>query len=150
MMKFAIAAAALIAPAAMADPHDVYGTWLTAAETAALEISDCGDGTPCGAVVWLDPEALREGLTPETAVDENNPDEALRSRPVIGMQMLAEFERKKRDWRSGTIYDPESGKTYGSRIKRLDDGNLQVKGCIGPICQTQVWTPWTLTSETED
>ncbi len=134
--------------AAMADPHDVYGVWLTEATTAKVEISDCGDGTPCGDVVWLDPDALEPGLTPATAVDRNNSDPDLRGQPVIGLTMLADFEKKRRDWRGGTIYDPESGKTYGSRIKRLENGDLQVKGCIGPICQTQVWTPADLIVET--
>jgi len=133
--------AAGLASTASADGKDVFGTWLTAAETAKLEIADCGDGSPCGRVVWMDPEAMREGLTPETATDENNPEPELRERPVLGLLMLSEFEERRRDWRGGTIYDPEAGRTYGARLKKLEDGNLQVKGCIGPICQTQVWTP---------
>ncbi|OYW82850.1 MAG: hypothetical protein B7Z22_13475 [Hyphomonas sp. 32-62-5] len=32
-------------------------------------------------------------------------------------------------------------KTYDSRLKRLGDGTLEVKGCIGPVCQTQIWKP---------
>lgn len=142
------AAGVLFAGAAMAEPHDVHGVWLTEAGTAKVEISDCGDGTPCGDVVWIDPDSLEEGVTPATAVDRNNSDPSLRSQSVIGMTMLADFDRKRNDWRGGTIYDPESGKTYGSRIKRLESGELQVKGCIGPICQTQVWKPTDLIVET--
>jgi len=29
---------------------------------------------------------------------------------------------------------------YSARLKRMDNGDLQLKGCIGPLCQTQVWT----------
>ena len=142
MKALALGLAALaVAGAAHADGKDVFGIWLTEAGSAKLEISDCGDGSPCGRVVWMDPEALRPGLTPETAMDENNPNPELQTRPVIGLLMLSDFDEKSRDWRGGEIYDPESGKTYGSRLKRLDDGNLQVKGCVGPFCQTQVWTP---------
>ena len=43
-------------------------------------------------------------------------------------------------WR-GAIYDPKRGKTYRSELKRRDANTLEVKGCIGPFCQTQVWTP---------
>ena len=118
--------------AAQADPHNVYGTWVTQAGTSHIEIADCGDGTPCGTVVWMDPSAMQPGVTPETAVDANG-------EKVLGMQMLHSFQRKRTDWRSGTIYDPEHGKTYGSRLKLRGDGKLQVKGCIGPFCQTQVW-----------
>ena len=136
-----ILAAMAIGGAAHADPLDVYGMWATQAGSAHVSIEDCGDGTPCGTVVWMDPASMREGLTPEAATDENNPDPALRDQPVLGLTMLSSFERKKRDWRGGTIYDPESGKSYGSRSKRLESGELQVKGCVGPICQTQVWSP---------
>ena len=142
--------AAAVSGVASADPFDVYGTWLTEAGTAQVAISDCGDGTPCGDVVWMDPESLRPGLTPETTMDENNPDPALRSRQVLGLTMLSEFEKRRRDWRGGRIYDPETGRTYGSRLKRLASGDLQVKGCVGPICQTQVWTSVEIISETAD
>nr|WP_070961023.1 DUF2147 domain-containing protein [Hyphomonas sp. Mor2] len=114
------------------DGHDVYGTFLTQAQTSTVTIADCGDGTPCGRVSWIDPEAMEPGQTPETAVTQAGD-------PVIGLLMLQGFNKKKNDWRGGTIYDPENDKTYASRLKRLDNGSLQVKGCIGPICQTQVW-----------
>ena len=125
--------AGLPALAAHADPHNVFGVWETQAGTSHVEIADCGDGTPCGTVVWLDADALLPGVTPETAIDANGDN-------VLGLKILHSFSQKKKDWRKGTIYDPEHGKTYGSRIKLRSDGNLQVKGCIGPFCQTQVWT----------
>ena len=53
--------------------------------------------------------------------------------------MLQGFDKKRKDWRGGTIYDPEADKSYASRLKRLANGTLQVKGCIGPICQAQIW-----------
>ena len=120
--------------AAHADPHNVFGTWVTEAGTSYVKIADCGDGTPCGTVSWIDPDALEPGVTPETAIDANGDN-------VLGLKMLYGFSKKRNDWRSGTIYDPEAGKTYGSRIMRRDDGKLQVKGCVGPFCQTQVWSP---------
>ncbi|MEO0712596.1 MAG: DUF2147 domain-containing protein [Pseudomonadota bacterium] len=150
MKLLGLGTVAVIAGAvAHADSKDVYGLWLTAAGTAQVDIADCGDGTPCGSVAWIDPDSLEPGVTPETAVDRNNPDPALRDQPVIGMTMLTDFEEKRSDWRGGTIYDAEAGKAYGSRLKKLDDGTLQVKGCIGPICQTQIWTPVAAMSETE-
>lgn len=114
------------------DGHNVYGTFLTQAKTSTVTIEDCGDGTPCGRVSWIDPNAMEPGQTPETALTQAGD-------PVLGLLMLQGFDKKRRDWRGGTIYDPENDKTYASRLKRLGDGRLQVKGCIGPICQTQVW-----------
>ncbi len=135
-MKSVIALAALsilFTGAAHADTHAVFGTFETPEKTSHITISDCGDGTPCGRVSWIDPASMQPGLTPETALTKTGD-------PVLGLLMLQGFDKKRRDWRGGTIYDPEADKSYASRLKRRDNGTLQVKGCIGPICQTQVWT----------
>ena len=98
------------------------------------DIRDCGDGTPCGRIAWIDPASA------DTTTDTQNPDPALRGRPLVGLQLLSSFERGRNRWQAGTIYDPESGKTYKSRLRRRDDGMLEVQGCIAFICQTQRWT----------
>jgi uncharacterized protein (DUF2147 family) len=113
----------------------VSGLWLTASENAHVEIADCGDGTPCGTMV----EVITEDDNP--AIDGNNPDPELTGRPLVGVKMLQGFKEKSGRWKSGKIYNPENGKTYKSKIKRLEDGTLEVKGYIGPICQAQIWTP---------
>ena len=135
MRSFLLTACLLTASAlAQADTgnHDVYGIYATPDGTSHIEIADCGDGTPCGKIVWIDPASLPDGKTPETVVSHHG-------EPLIGMQMIGGFERRKRDWRGGSIYDPEGDKTYAARLKRMSDGQLQLKGCIGPICQTQIW-----------
>lgn len=127
--------AAGLATAAHADPWDVAGLWLTESQGAIVEIADCGDGTPCGTIVWYDKD------TAVAHTDIRNPDPDLQSRPINGMKMLAGFKQRGERWRRGTIYNAENGKTYGSGMSVKDDGNLAVKGCIGPLCQTQTWTP---------
>lgn len=120
--------------AAHADPSDVAGYWLTEAGNAVVEIADCGDGTPCGNIAWFDQTDA------EANTDIYNPDAALRDRSILGLQLLWGFSRRNDRWRRGKIYDPEEGKTYGSGIRINDEGELKVKGCIGPLCQTQTWT----------
>ena len=39
----------------------------------------------------------------------------------------------------GKIYDPNSGKTYDSKISVNTNGTLKVEGCILVICQAQTW-----------
>jgi uncharacterized protein (DUF2147 family) len=124
-----------LAMSATADPLEVNGLWMTQSKTGLVEIKDCGDGTPCGELVWID------APVPTAQLDDNNPDESLRSRSIVGIQMIWGFQNKGSGWKKGRIYSPEEGKTYRSTIKKLDDGNLQVKGCVGPFCQAQVWTP---------
>lgn len=128
-------AAALILAAAAPAPQDVYGLWLTEAGSAHVEIADCGDGTPCGELVWVDPES---GALDH---DANNPDPAMTERALIGIRLLGDFEAHENGWRRGEIYDPESGRTYRSMIRRKDADALEVKGCFGPICRSQTWTP---------
>jgi uncharacterized protein (DUF2147 family) len=64
----------------------------------------------------------------------------LRRRPLEGLVILSGFADKGDDWR-GKIYDPKSGKTYKSILKRESDGTLKVQGCIAFFCRTQRWTP---------
>ena len=142
---FLTAAMLLIATPAFADhngsdhSHDVdgknvYGTWVVGSGNAHVEIVDCGDGTPCGTISHL--------TNPDSAgaLDDNNPDPELAKKPLIGSRMLWGFEAKKTKWSGGRIYDAESGKDYKSKLQLQDDGTLEIKGCIGPFCQTQVWT----------
>jgi uncharacterized protein (DUF2147 family) len=42
-------------------------------------------------------------------------------------------------WTGGKIYDPQTGKTYDSKLTVTGDGNLKVEGCILMICQAQTW-----------
>src|SRR5690606_40277122 len=71
----------------------------------------------------------------------NEIDESLRSRPIVGLQMLAGFEPDgENEWDDGTIYNPEDGKTYSSKMELVDANTLEVKGCVLMFCQTQSWT----------
>lgn len=119
---------------AHASSHDVYGLWMSEAKDGHIEVSDCGDGTPCGTLVWVDPEKA------DTLLDSRNKKEELRSRALVGVPIIWNFERSQKGWKSGKIYNPEDGKTFTARIKRQDADHLQVKGCLGVICITNMWT----------
>jgi uncharacterized protein (DUF2147 family) len=111
-------------------------SWQTAGASGIVRIEACGRGQLCGSIVQV--------LTPgqANAVDANNPNPALRTRPVRGVRILSGFTRNPNGrWTGGRIYDPEAGREYRSELRLLTNGNLEVKGCIGPLCQTQIWTP---------
>ena len=123
--------ALVAAPLAAAEP--VAGTWVTASRDGVVQIGPCGPSL-CGRLV-------RFLVTPPDGPgqrDVNNPNRALRSRPLLGSTILSGFKADGEVWR-GTIYDPKSGKSYRSILKRVGKDRLEVKGCIGPFCQTQVW-----------
>lgn len=120
-----------IAAPAFGSDIDIAGTWWSEAKDAKVEVSDCGDGTPCGILVWTE-----DG----NPLDANNSDPDLRNIPLIGSKMFWGFKRKGDKWKSGKIYDARSGKTYKSKLSLNDDGILEVRGCVGFICQGEDWT----------
>ena len=133
-MITALAGFVLLAGGAAApEPHDVYGDWYTPERDSVVRIHDCGDGSPCGTVVWLDPE------TAQVIHDEHNDDAALRGRPILGVTLLSGFEAAPKGWRRGVIYNPGDGNSYRARVRRLDADTLEVKGCVGPICKGMRW-----------
>jgi uncharacterized protein (DUF2147 family) len=126
------AAIALSASAQAAAP--VTGKWITQSKDGVVEIYQCG-ATICGKIAKF----LVMPPAGAGAKDINNPDKALRSRTILGMNILTGFKAAGDEWK-GQIYDPKSGKTYRSVVYKGKSGNLVVKGCIGPFCQAQTWT----------
>lgn len=134
MMRNVMIAAALFAaavPAHAAEP--IAGRWMTEEKDAVIAIKRCGK-TLCG--------TLEKFLVlPEDGVDQRdvrNTDPAKRSRRLLGLPILLSLTEDKDVWR-GEIYDPKSGRTYTSEVRRKAAGALEVKGCFGPLCRTQEW-----------
>lgn len=121
-------------PAALAGPLDVDGVWQTQAADGHVRVADCGDGTPCGELVWVAPSAPGGGL------DAKNPDPALKSRALTGITIVWGYRRGGDGWKGGRIYNPQDGKTFRSRLRLTSADTLEVKGCLGPICRKNVWT----------
>ena len=129
---FAAFAALIAGPAFAAEP--ITGKWKTQEGDSIVTISRCGQ-TYCGRLT-------RYLVMPEGGVDQrdvNNPDPAKRKRKVLGTALLIGFTQDGDEWR-GRIYDPRNGKNYRSVLRRKNAGTLEVKGCVGPFCQTQNWT----------
>ena len=119
------------APALAADP--ITGRWVTEDRDAVVTIAACGKAT-CGKIArFLVPPPGGKGQR-----DVNNPDPELRQRRLLGLPVLSGFREEDDLWR-GRIYDPKSGKSYRSVIRRTGANTLEVKGCIGPFCQAQIW-----------
>ena len=112
----------------------VTGKWITQSKDGVVEIYQCG-ATICGKLAKF----LVMPPAGAGAKDINNPNKALRSRTILGMNILTGFTEAGNEWK-GQIYDPKSGKTYRSVVYKGKLGNLVVKGCIGPFCQSQSWT----------
>jgi uncharacterized protein (DUF2147 family) len=104
-----------------------------------INMKDCEENI-CGVIEHI---FVSGGKDPIEILDENNQDKTLRSRTLIGSNILYDFsKRDEKGVYTGRIYNPEDGKSYKSKIRVLDSGNLEVKGCITLICRkTGEWLP---------
>lgn len=133
-IKWMVAAAILTAvPAQAAAP--ISGRWITQSKDGVVEIYQCGEAY-CGKFAKF----LIMPAAGPNAKDINNPNKALRDRKIVGLNVLSGFKPDGTEWK-GQIYDPKTGKTYRSIVYKGTSGTLVVKGCVGPFCQAQTWTP---------
>ena len=122
------------------NPDAIVGVWKTGEGNAMVRIYKNGDKYQ-GKVVWL-----KEPVDPETGKpkqDKNHPDEANRTRPVLGLVNIWGFSFKENNlWDDGNIYDPKNGSTYSCTIKMINPNTLEVRGYIGVsiIGRTDTWT----------
>lgn len=129
--SFTLALFLLCGAAHAADAGDeVLGRW--ADGSSIIEVARTADGGLSATVIALRHPLFRPGEagpegTPVT--DLNNPDETLRQRPVLGLNLLNGYRYRGKKWQ-GEIYDPESGKTYSSRMT-VGGGELKLRGYIG-------------------
>ena len=128
---FAILAFSLLT--AQAQDSGVLGNWANPSGSV-IQIYRCG-ATLCAKLIAISADS-------PTRVDANNPDTALRNRPLCGLTIGKGFEPSGPDRaQGGKLYDPESGKTYTGTMTR--DGNkLKLRGYVGiPLFgRTETWT----------
>ncbi len=131
----AIALLMLALPAAAQDGGSIAGRWRTDDGKAVITIAPCttGGATLCGRISRF--------LVPEPAGgarDTNNPDRSLRARSLMGVQVLSNLSRDGQRW-TGRGYSPEEGRHFNATV-RVQNGQLNVRGCVAVFCRTVVWT----------
>ena len=115
----------LVAPFVLANEADIEGRWLSGDKTGWIDIR-LVRGKPIGTAAG--------STTPDEPMrfDKENPDPTQRDRPLLGITILHGFTYEGDDlWKGGTIYDPNSGKTYKSTMTLVDQNTLKVRGFIG-------------------
>ena len=116
----------------------IFGYWLTSG--SIVKIENCNN-LVCGKIETI---FVDKGTDPESILDENNKNKSLRSRTLVGIDLLSEFKIKNKDqktFKGGKIYDPRSGNTYKSNLYLSQDGILKVEGCLAFICDGEEWQP---------
>ncbi len=116
---------------------NINGTWLSGDGDGWIDVTV----TPAGLSGVIEGSANADEGRPDT--DEKNPDPALRNKPLIGLQLFQGFDYAGNGrWTGGTIYDPNSGKTYRCIVTYVDHNTLKVRGYIGVslLGRTETWT----------
>ena len=90
---------------------ELTGLWRGVRHGALVNIVDCGNATPCGALA-----SVSEAVSEDNTNDVRNRNLALRERPLIGVPILWGFQRNEVGWQSGGLYNPEDGKTFRSQF----------------------------------
>lgn len=89
----------------------------------------------CGKIIWLNELNYvhdSDGPVGTTKVDRKNPDPALRSRPILGLQVMEGVTATGKDsWGGGTCYDPQTGKSYKCKMTLVSPERLEMRGFIG-------------------
>jgi len=125
-----ISVTAITAGAAVAG--DPSGTWVMSNGKVTVRVSKCS-AKLCARIV-----ALKEPLdkTGRPKVDKLNPNPALRKRPLLGLMLASNMAPAGANNWSGTIYNPDDGRSYSASLK-LSGRTMQVKGCVaGILCKS--------------
>lgn len=124
----------------------ILGVWTTREGKSKVEVFKRG-ATFCGKVVALKearyPAGDANGMGGKAKVDRNNPNPALQSQPVLGLNIMKNFHyTADGTWEGGTIYDPDNGKTYKCKITLPTPNRMNVRGFIGISLfgRTEEWT----------
>lgn len=112
----------------------ITGNWLTEPKDGIIALAIAADGALTGRIV---------GGNAPTRTDTHNPDPARRSALLRGQVILRDMHYDgDGQWSGGTIYDPDSGKTYRCRITMDGNDRIKVRGFIGISLfgRSQTWT----------
>ncbi|MCC9168421.1 DUF2147 domain-containing protein [Pontibacter harenae] len=120
----AVTLALWLLPFSLTDHNAIIGVWRTPNKDGAVEIYKVNNQYNGKLISYTEPGAT----------DANNPSPSLRSRKVIGIDIFQNFvyDKKNGRWVGGTIYDPESGKSYSCSIWLNKDNpkQLQARGYL--------------------
>ena len=108
-------------------PSSINGTWFNPDRTVAVRTGDCA-GRLCGWISWASPEALQDAK--DSGIER-----------LIGTELLQDYRAEAPGRWRGTVYVPDLGHSFSSRITQLSPNELKISGCLLGrfVCKSQVW-----------
>lgn len=119
----------------------ILGNWKSEKGDKIINIYKTND-LYYGKVTWIADSAEGKGKDRQ---DIKNPNAALKTRKVVGVDFLLSFSYfSERDvWKEGKIYNYETGNNYSGKIHLSKEDQLELTGYYGILWflgRTQIWT----------
>lgn len=108
---------------------DILGLWISKNNDLKVEIFK-QNNKYFGKIIWF-------YCPPNTPImkaylDVENPNKSLKKQPWLGMINVSNLEfSDSQYWKNGSIYDPNSGRTYSAIVKKISHNTLIVRGYWG-------------------
>jgi uncharacterized protein (DUF2147 family) len=108
----------------------ILGKWESTEKNLIVEVYK-QDNSFKARIVWFYDEI--DTALVNTRPDEKNPDKALRSRKIIGLDVLSGlvYNPRQNKWTGGKIYDTHSGKTWNATVWLISPDLMNVRGFYG-------------------
>lgn len=108
--------------------NSIIGRWRSTEKNVEVEVYQTGNEYRAK-IIWFD-DSDDKNRPMNLRYDRKNPDKALRSRKIIGLEVLhgLVYNREEQVWHHGRIYDPTTGKDWNASIWLTSGGDVKVRG----------------------
>jgi len=106
----------------------ILGRWESTEKNLIVQVYKQGNAFKAK-IVWFHDDD--DTITPvEQRLDTKNPDKNLRTRKIVGADVLSGliYNPKQNKWVNGRIYDSSSGRTWDATVWLTDQNTLRVRG----------------------
>ncbi|MEP6466182.1 MAG: DUF2147 domain-containing protein [Parafilimonas sp.] len=110
------------------NPDEIIGKWESTDKNLIVEVYKQQNVFKAKVVWFYDGD---DTITPiSKRLDIKNPNKTLRSRPIVGVDILSglTYNAKQNRWNGGKIYDATSGRTWDATVWLTNFNNLNVRG----------------------
>ncbi len=116
---------------------DILGKWLNSSGEGQIEIFKKGEKY-FGKLIWIKDPNDEKG---KPKLDVKNPNANLRTKPILGLEIVKDFVFEDEKWTDGKVYDPKTGKSYSGNMSLENPNQLNMRGYVGIslIGRTEVW-----------
>lgn len=128
--------------------EDILGKWISSkhkdGNQIIIEITEKEDGKFYGTMIGQTIPFYQEGeFEGQEKMDLKNPDESLRKRKLVGLEMLHSltYHEDTNRYRDGKVYVPGMGKTLYASVQ-IEKNQMKMKGSFdksGIFGKTQIW-----------